>query len=1164
MDQKFLGNIPWGGVAVVVMFLASVSYYTPRPFESMRPAQQEKAQELQVVPGLEIDARLWEDPFSAYKRHRVQAKEREALEAPADCEPAEKLGAVLSEPPGTCPLQKGISSKRKPVSSAMATRAASGAVAPRASRKTLLIGVLVPGESVVGAEEYRRRARYAVLSGLHAEGYVARDPGHMGSLTVNMQTGESPCGPATGDARTEARVVVPFEVLDARPWVSDRQDKRKENTQPYGKVAMLWLNEGALLGNRLDRLRCLVERVSPARAQAELPHDLVLIGPSSSDALADLLRGMKRKPRQLVDDPLAHARIFSPSATVSEQTLEKVVGDLQSAGGLPDYVRQHLAASAPGGASAAADFRRTIADEGLLIRSLARELGRRLPTCKKGRIVVFAERDSLYSQALMSELRAEFKQREGVLCNRSGMDDPGTIFQPVFFFRGIDGVTTDDAAAKSEASRRADKIATGPIEWPESRDQLDYLRRMATELKESESAFRVRRSPSGDTAAEGRERSRPILAFGVFGQDVHDKLLILQALRPRFQDRLMFTTDMDARFVHPDTEPFTRNLIVASSLPLEFPNPRLQSGTPPMRDVYQMAEFVSARLAVKPSFKGFDEAIEKPSIYEIGRSHAVPVDGYDLSKDHSDNPSQWNLRIVVSLALFCTLSCALFVWPGAPSMRKVRDTITGKGTGAAGEALSWPSALMAALELAAFTFMVASLGEYVRRTGAFSLATVIVAASTGLALLIALQWNRGAGRGRAGHIRSRIVLAIGACAVLGGIAWATWPPLASGYCADCEPVVGWSEGVSAWPSHLLHLVTLFLILWALDEGICGAQSLDAKDAAWLGMSLDALRRDAQEPVHKLKAPRRFSRFLHWRGRQGSSEPVHFSELWTHYSMAHHGPTLVISIVILWMASVSVLAVLYYVIGEGDVPEMPIRGTAHRQLISWTLYVVLMLWPLLVIMVTRTTLLACRFIRELDRRRTHYPPTVLSHFAAGLGALHQDLWMCRFAEDPRHRQCSRADEALHHSLMDDWIDVLLVERRTRWVARQVIMPFVILALILVASSRLFDAWPMDLPFVLTIAFFFLGLAALTLLLNQSAERLRAHALVRMCNDLVWMEGSGETYAPLVGPFKRLIEQVEGCRGGAFASFFDQPLLKAALVPLGSAGGARLLDQLLMGR
>jgi hypothetical protein len=175
-----------------------------------------------------------------------------------------------------------------------------------------------------------------------------------------------------------------------------------------------------------------------------------------------------------------------------------------------------------------------------------------------------------------------------------------------------------DEPDKGSANRNG-KAETA-LEWPESRDQLDYLRRQAQSLKSSES----------------QAGADPIGAIGIFGNDVHDKLLVLQALHDTFADKVFFTTDMDARFLHPRTQAFTRNLIVASSLPLEFYRPRagdldLQAGTPPFRNVYQTAAFLAARQAGCRSVeckalerKAELKALDNPSLYEVGRSGVVP------------------------------------------------------------------------------------------------------------------------------------------------------------------------------------------------------------------------------------------------------------------------------------------------------------------------------------------------------------------------------------------------------------------------------------------------------------------------------------------------------------------------------------------------------------
>ena len=98
----------------------------------------------------------------------------------------------------------------------------------------------------------------------------------------------------------------------------------------------------------------------------------------------------------------------------------------------------------------------------------------------------------------------------------------------------------------------------------------------------------------------------------------------------------------------------------------------------------------------------------------------------------------------------------------------------------------------------------------------------------------------------------------------------------------------------------------------------------------------------------------------------------------------------------------------------------------------------------------------------------------------------------------------------------------------------------------------------------VSFYVVALIGLTVLLKQAAEATRKRALESMQADLRWLAGSGKPLADLVEPFKRLIAQVESNQGGAFAPYFDQPLLKAMLVPLGGAGGAQLFDYLLLGR
>ena len=168
------------------------------------------------------------------------------------------------------------------------------------------------------------------------------------------------------------------------------------------------------------------------------------------------------------------------------------------------------------------------------------------------------------------------------------------------YLRGLDGVTvegaptqnrrSDDNLRSNDDTKASNNSRNGsgnapPVEWPEGRDQRDYLRRLVDQ--------RLFQS-------DWRHAETEVQAIGIIGNDVPDKLMMLQALRNSFQDRTVFTTDLDARMLHPAVNRYTRNLIVASSMPLALGDD-LQCGIAPFRDSYQTAMFLAARYAATAS-----------------------------------------------------------------------------------------------------------------------------------------------------------------------------------------------------------------------------------------------------------------------------------------------------------------------------------------------------------------------------------------------------------------------------------------------------------------------------------------------------------------------------------------------------------------------------------
>jgi len=128
--------------------------------------------------------------------------------------------------------------------------------------------------------------------------------------------------------------------------------------------------------------------------------------------------------------------------------------------------------------------------------------------------------------------------------------------------------------------------------------------------------------------------------------------------------------------------------------------------------------------------------------------------------------------------------------------------------------------------------------------------------------------------------------------------------------------------------------------------------------------------------------------------------------------------------------------------------------------------VLALLPMLMVAVADATMLNQRLINYLDKGRTRYPDATLQRFAHALGADTQAaLWLRRFAAPPWQRSDSTVPA--QHTLLDNWIDVRLVGRRTAAVAPLIVGPLVIVAMLVVARSRLFDNWAITLPAALGI-------------------------------------------------------------------------------------------------
>jgi hypothetical protein len=1243
MAERGGTQIPWASLAIVVAFVSS-TVLVPKAFEILRPPEKDRAQAYSGA-SLEVDARLWEDPFAAVRRHEVDRKER-CNSGNKDARECEKTLLAWRRSPQMLRSQLDDNND--------------GEIDVQ---ETLLMAVLVPGNPFVGAEESRRRTRFALLAGLQAEGYFSDSAEQIGLLQLPM----APLSPmpqllpsspllaaapassalATAAAKTVDWLQLPYELLSRKRDVregaapraepqagaesADKSTSKSTNKRPHAfkRVAVVWVDESALPGPKLDGVARLLDTVIHCREK--LCPRLVVIGPSSSDGLNTALDGLdiamqrRIKGEEVVDEGLANgyrllgnAHFYSPSATISEAGMTLLRHyDLS----LQEFLDGRFAGIVPERGQLQPEertvrFVRTVTDDDVVASMLAAEVLQRLPAGRCRRVVTLVESDSIYARGLEKRFRMLMGQADQAPepaaaaapaapsqpaaeaaaanqgapkaeldgCEQQHWYSPRSHQRQIkrvdqaYFFRGMDGVTLRDGAERpTPAGKGAGGSAGSAVEWPEARDQLDYLRRMAEDLKRSESA-------------EGRG---PIGAIGIFANDVHDKLLVLQALHDTFPDKVFFTTDMDARFVHPRALPFTRNLVVASSLPLQFPvqvtdpqkgpvrmaGRQVQEGTPPLRDMYQTATYLAARMAAcLRRCEGLhalaNAALASPSVYEIGRSRAVAVAGYDAKAQRQQHPDPQQAQALwAGLAL---LAAALLGWPSTPALRHARTRwLQGPWTVPAQQlSASRMASLLCVgyglwLGFAAASVKEASAPQSLGLSGALWWAVLGGLAS----LLLSPQGRAVLGPAPSARtvLQAQWVALLGLVALLVGAAWLAEAPEPG----HGEPLF-WLEGISAWPSHFLNLLALLVVLLALDFYWQQAAQLSSSEVRWLNLPTQPLLKRTPGPADsgwplllQLKDGWQRHALLAW--RMPAPGPVDFSACWQRYQHLS-GPWPRLLRVLFWYG-VTLLGAfsLFDVFTSNYVPEVPVRGAEHYKLVGLGLVLALAALPVLVVAVADATMATVRFMAVLNRGRTIYPADVVARFARELGAEHQALLAVPMAADPGQRGAAAADAGANtqstapaHSLLDDWIDIQVVARQTKVVGPLIVAPFVVLAVLVLARSRLFDNWAMTWPIALTAALYLLWLVGLAVALKVSAEKVRTNALQRMQADLRWLGGAGGGRDKLVEPFKRLITAVENNTTGAFAATFDQPLVTSLMVPLGGAGGAQLLDYVLLAR
>jgi hypothetical protein len=339
----------------------------------------------------------------------------------------------------------------------------------------------------------------------------------------------------------------------------------------------------------------------------------------------------------------------------------------------------------------------------------------------------------------------------------------------------------------------------------------------------------------------------------------------------------------------------------------------------------------------------------------------------------------------------------------------------------------------------------------------------------------------------------------------------------------------WFEGVSMWPSEIVRALAIVVAIVFLVKV---AATTRRTTAALEGEFFERL---ARAPDAVAAPPRRagwiYSLFgIAMRSGHDTSD-IDTETLWRRYRHLMALPQRGWRIALL---SVSFLALaMVMVFGVFGKPHVPHRGTLAWAVDTGLLVVAIAAGTVLMFAVTDAIWICLRFTRELGRPvPTGWPEELLAREA---------------------KRLSLAPEPLKA-----WLDVQFVTRWTAGLVSIVYYPAVVICLLILARSTVFDRWdpaPVGLGLIVVMSLGFTVGCAVSL--RRMAERVRTNTRATLMRALL----QGQDASP--GQLARLITEVENASGGAFTSLGNQAFVRAALLPLSSAGGLAFVEWFVLG-
>jgi hypothetical protein len=593
-------------------------------------------------------------------------------------------------------------------------------------------------------------------------------------------------------------------------------------------------------------------------------------------------------------------------------------------------------------------------------------------------------------------------------------------------------------------------------------------------------------------------------AIGVLGSDVYDKILLIRVLRYYFPGAILFTTDLDARLLDPAEYPSTHNLLIASHYGLEVRN-ELQRKVPPFRSVYQTSEFVATIKAIRDN-NGNPHELQLdsvPIVFEVGRTGPFPldfrgIDGKPVRIEETVHPRFF----------------ARSLWPFSPiEWRKAVALLAAVALGLGLLTLLYKWYRGTASSIGFWKPLLGSIAgivvlwiavEFVAMFSRFFVVPGfhgywLAESVVLLAVLFILAWaSHQSLKGAKGDFAFWLIWIVGVGIVSAGLLILA---IQDSLNAEGEPLQ-FLGGISVWPSEFLRLSALFFAVGAIVHGIRRIENSesDAKNSFTTESSALAM------------------------GHEGAQS-------WPRWLR------------ILIMGACYLLFGIFLTLLLGK-PDRPVRGEFSDATDYVLVYFSVIAFVGLLFFVVDSTLRIERSVRtflNLDVERWHDDQLKA-------WALIQEL----------KRKDGRA------AAVSCVLGVRLTARLTSEVGPLIYYPAIVLVLLFLSRNRAFDNW--DWPPSLVIIFAVASLAVIVcgVSLRLTADRTRRKALKALESWLSEARQAAGDKAddPPTKAVQAAISDVKNSNEGAYSSVYDNPVVRAVLIPLaGVAGLLPLIGNLL---